>query len=104
MKIQDIKLSSNGDLAWFNGDFAAEQCTQRHIKDTAISFPGNWRFIPRLGVGIASFLNAPADGFLKNKISTRLRASLESQNMNVETVNIDGQLNITVNAEFNHGK
>jgi hypothetical protein len=93
----DIALDAEQDMDFSTGDITFALSDQQNIDDILISFPGEWKQYPQVGVGLPSFLNGSqgnkliadsklqliADGFIGTPIVTLNNSILEIDTSNI---------------------
>lgn len=94
---QDIALSG-GDLLMIAGDLAIASSDTQHITDNINSFPGWWKEVPALGVGLLQYLNsAGQEQTLKKQI--RINLTADGYQVGNPTVTTDASGVTTVNPD-----
>jgi len=91
---KDILLDDNNELQFRNGDFLVEESDGQHIQDILIAAPGHYKQYPLLGANITNGLN----GSNTIEFKRNIRLQLESDGMEVETINFNND-QININAE-----
>lgn len=95
--MDDFKLDQNGDIDILNGDFLIGDATLQHQKHILIAQKGEYKEHPEIGVGIANALNDENP----RQILTQIRRNYEYDGMQVNTLEIDEDGNITIDAPYN---
>lgn len=94
----DIDLDENYDLGIINGDFSIIPSDEQHINLIVESAAGNWRFAPRLGADVSSFINAT--GVLPTaRLKKVIKVQLERDGYRVKSIKTlnNGQIQIDAN-------
>lgn len=81
------------------GDFAFGEADNEHIEDVLVSFPGDYKQFPYIGVAISDFLQSPMDpqtvANLERKIKLNLEASgatdINAKVNSIEEINISAK-------------
>jgi hypothetical protein len=97
---QDIIIDSNGDLTLDEfANLVIDNSDDQHVFEMIRSAPGYFKQYPLFGVNIYYYLNSDGkQGELNLEINKQLAADLYSKD-SVEINIIDGQPNISINAD-----
>jgi hypothetical protein len=91
MKVFDLLLNADLDLAIEGGDFVIGESTKQHQQLLLLSEQGDWRENPAVGVGIRSMMldDAPAVG-----IVATIQDQLDSDGQDIAelTISAEGQV------------
>lgn len=94
--MEDYKQTSEGDLAFIDGDLLITESTEQHQRDLIVSDKGHIRNKPEIGVGAVNYLN-------DNDSSNYLRAvrmDFTADGMKVKQVALDSSGNTLIDAEY----
>lgn len=70
----DFLVDENGDEALVDGDLLLAASDEEHIQDILISYPGEWKQFPFVGVNITRIIRGSIDGTVRRDIRLNLTA------------------------------
>ena len=92
--VKDIVLH-DFDLMFSSGDFVVDETTQSSIEQMLLSYPGNWRFSPLIGVGLDRMVNSVRSGLGKARFIADVTDMLEGDGLRVDSIDFtNGDLKI----------
>jgi hypothetical protein len=77
-------LLTNYDLTIKDGDFVVGESTAQHKQHLIVSYPGEFRQYPIVGVGIGKYLN----GENLEGLSAELRRQFELDGLNIDSLSV----------------
>lgn len=95
--MNDLLLDEAGDLQISEGDFVIGDATLQHQRHIIVAQKGEYKEHPEIGVGID---NALLDENPKTLL-TQIRRNFEYDGMQVNTIQINNDGSITVDAPYN---
>jgi len=90
----------DGDLQIRGGDFVVDESDQQHVEDLLLAHKGEYTQNPVLGIGISSYLRAPVDARIRQKLERDIKLQIEAdggKNVSVSVGSID---NIEISARY----
>lgn len=88
--MKDVILQ-DGDLTFRNHDFAIGESTLQHQRLLLVTYPGEWKTNPLVGVGLTDWLNDERSG----NLITEVRRQFKSDGMEVAYITYEqGKLQI----------
>lgn len=97
MEVFDFVVDQDGDLLFKGGDIALGESTLLHQRDLLLAYPGDFRQHPTIGVAIRRELNNTIG---RDEIRSRIRREMEQDGQRIERLDVDGQGNIDIIAEY----
>lgn len=94
-EVKDIRLGTDGDIFFNNGDFDINESDQIHIEHIIISNKGYWFENPLLGVGIINELNGSRT---RQELKQTIRRQLVFDDYSVRNIDISSDFKIDINA------
>jgi hypothetical protein len=88
---KDIILEDN-DLKIINGDFIIDNSDEQNIENILVSFKGDWKQWPLIGVGIIKYIHSPQTYSIKRTIEKEIMLQLKYDNAKEIKVKYDDKL------------
>jgi len=93
-------LLKDGDLQIDNGDFVVGHSDQQHVEDLLIAHKGEYTQNPVLGIGISSYLRAPVDSRVREKLERDIKLQIEADGANKVKVAVRSIEDIDITASY----
>lgn len=97
----DFMLDDDGDLDMSSGDLRVDNNDLGHIESILLAHKGEYKQFPIIGVGVASFINAPITPSVRITLEREIRLQLESDRFKNIHVKVDADGGIDINANKN---
>lgn len=84
------------------GDFGFGEADDEYLRDIMVSYPGEYKQTPYIGVGIADYLNAPFNKKIAQDLEKTIRLNIESSGAKENTieVTVDSNGNVSASAKY----
>jgi hypothetical protein len=97
--MNDIKLNTNGDLEFKNGDMLLGDASLQHQEHIIIANKGEFKESPEIGVGIVEALLSETP----KQVLSNIKRNFEYDGMYVKTLRLNSNGNIDVDAPYKQG-
>lgn len=99
MIVNDILLDDDFDLQFKNGDFATGDSDENHLQKIILLEPGQVRFSPLTGLGMAQKLQSPLGLKQQDSLRRDIYLQLEIDGYNPNTANVTFGEEIEIKAD-----
>lgn len=103
MAVKDFIVDSNGEMLIANGDFVVGESDQQHIEHILITYKGEWKQNPFVGIGLRSYLKAPKASTVVDQLTKNIRIQMKLDGFQLKTLKMEGLESIKIDAERNEG-